>query len=228
MIRFHFHPSPNPLKVALFLEETGLPYELVPVDTRKGEQHAAAFRAINPNGKTPAIEDDGVAVFDSNAILLYLGEKTGRFLGAPSDRAQLLSWLMFVASGLGPFSGQAFHFKYVAPTEAYAANRYNRETERHFRVLDDRLKTRTFIVGETYTIVDMAAWAWIGASDALLGEGGLASYPNLQRWFDLVAARPAVARAKQVGADIPFKQDLDDEALRALFPQNYPQVPAAA
>jgi GST-like protein len=121
LIRFYFHPTPNPLKVALFLEESGIAYEVVPVDTRKGEQHSADFRAVNPNGKLPAIIDtDGpgaaqVTVFDSNAILLYLGDKIGRFVGAAANRADLLSWLMFVATGIGPYSGQAVHFQRAAP-----------------------------------------------------------------------------------------------------------------
>lgn len=136
MIRFYFHPTPNPAKVALLLEEAGVAYEAIPVDTSKGEQHAPSFRAINPNAKVPAIVDtegpDGreVRVFDSTAILLYLGEKTGRFLGIPGDRPELLSWLMFVASGLGPFSGQAVHFQFAAPKGLdYAVNRYRREAE---------------------------------------------------------------------------------------------------
>ena len=131
MIRFYFHPTPNPAKVSLFLEEAGLPYEVVPVDTKKGDQHSPEFRAINPNGKVPAIVDtDGaggkeVRVFDSNAILLYLAEKTGKFMGKPEDRGELLSWLMFIASGLGPFSGQAVHFQHVAPAGSdYGVNRY--------------------------------------------------------------------------------------------------------
>jgi len=113
MLKFYFNGAPNPNKVALFLEESGLAYELVPVDTRKGDQFKPEFLAVNPNGKVPAIDDNGVFVFDSNAILLYLAEKTGKFLPAstPSNRAQLLSWLMFVATGLGPYSGQAVHFK---------------------------------------------------------------------------------------------------------------------
>ena len=121
MIRFYFHPTPNPAKVALFLEEAGLPYEVIPVDTSKGEQHTPAFRAINPNGKVPAIVDtDGpggkdVRVFDSTAILLYLAEKTGQLLGKPEDRSELLSWLLFIGSGLGPFSGQSVHFQFAAP-----------------------------------------------------------------------------------------------------------------
>ena len=143
MIRFYYHPTPNPAKVALFLEETGLPYEVIPVDTSKGQQHTAEFRTINPNGKVPAIVDtDGpghaeVRVFDSTAILLYLAEKTGQLLGSPADRGQLLSWLLYIATGLGPFSGQAVHFQRAAPEKLpYAINRYRREAERHYAVLD--------------------------------------------------------------------------------------------
>lgn len=110
MLEFHFHPGPNPMKIALFLAETGLDFELVPVDTLKGEQHSAAFRAINPNGKTPAIVDDGQRVFDSNAILLYLAEKTGQLAGQPEERAELLSWLMFVATGWAPIPASVCTF----------------------------------------------------------------------------------------------------------------------
>ena len=168
MIRFDYHPAPYPAKVALFLEETGLAYEVVPVDTRKGEQHTPAFRAVNPNGKVPAIVDTQgpggkeARVFDSTAILLYLAEKTGRFLGAPEDRPELLSWLLFIASGLGPFSGQAVHFQSVAPDGlTYAVNRYRREAERHYQVLNDHLAGRDYIVGNVYTIADMSAWGSI-------------------------------------------------------------------
>src|SRR6201995_96575 len=126
MIKFYYNLAPNPTKVALCLEEMGLPYELVPVDTRKGEQHTPEFLAINPNAKVPAIVDDGATVFDSNAILLYLGEKTGKFLS--KDRGQMLSWLMFIASGIGPYSGQAVHFRNFAPEpKDYAVNRYTFE-----------------------------------------------------------------------------------------------------
>ena len=164
MIRFYFHHTPNPMKVALFLEETGIPYEVIPVDTFKGEQHTSTFRAINPNGKTPAIVDteglgEGpVTVFDSNAILLYLAEKSGQLLGRPADRGQLLSWLMFVATGLGPYSGQSAHFRRAAPEPIpYAQNRYLREAERHYQILDAHLKARKYLVSENYTIVDIAA-----------------------------------------------------------------------
>ena len=231
MIRFYFHPTPNPLKVALFLEEAGLAYEVVPVDTRKGEQHLPAFRAINPNGKLPAIVDtDGpggseTRVFDSNAILLYLGDKIGRFVGTPADRGELLSWLMFVASGIGPYSGQAVHFQRAAPEPLpYAINRYRREVERHYAVLDQHLAGRATIVGAEYTIVDMAAWGWLDrAPVALPGDGHpLDAFPNLQRWFQSIDARPAVARARAIAGGHSFKQEMDEDAKRAMFPSNYP------
>lgn len=234
MIRFYFHPTPNPAKIALFLEEAELPYEVVPVDTSKGEQHFASFRAVNPNGKVPAIVDtEGPAgketrVFDSTAILIYLAEKTGKFLGADADRPELLSWLLFLASGLGPFSGQAVHFQHSAPEGLdYAVNRYRREAERHYKVLNDYLEGRNFIVGDTYTIADMSAWGWLDrASRVLKGrEDPLASYPNLKRLFETIDARPAVARARDVGKDVGFKRVNDEETKRALFPSNYP--PAA-
>ncbi|QFR33772.1 glutathione S-transferase family protein [Ancylobacter sp. TS-1] len=231
MIRFYFHPTPNPAKVALLLEETGLPYELVPVDTSKGEQHSPEFRAINPNGKVPAIVDtDGpggreARVFDSSAILLYLAEKTGTFLGAPQDRPELLSWLMFIASGLGPFSGQSVHFQHAAPEGLdYAVNRYRREAERHYQVLDDHLRGRPYILGDTYTIADISAWGWLDRASRVRkgADDPLAPYPDLKRLFETVDARPAAARARAVGADHPFKRVNDEETRRALFPSNYP------
>jgi GST-like protein len=230
MIRFYYNLAPNPMKVALFLEEAGLPYEKVPVDTRKGEQHTPAFRAINPNGKVPAIVDtEGaggkpVAVFDSNAILLYLGDKTGRFVATPAERGELLSWLMFVATGIGPYSGQAVHFQRAAPEQLpYAINRYRREAMRHYEVLDGHLKGRDYIVGDTYTIVDIAAWGWIDRAPLVLGgDDPLGPYPDLKRWFAAIDGRPAVARARAVGEGHSFKQEMDEVALRAMFPSNYP------
>lgn len=230
MIRFYFHPTPNPAKVALMLEETGLPYQAVPVDTSKGEQHVPAFRAINPNGKVPAIVDtEGPSgkearVFDSSAILLYLGDKTGKLTGSLQDKPELLSWLFFIATGLGPFSGQAVHFQHAAPEKnAYAINRYRREVERHYGVLDAHLKGRKYIVGDNYTIADISAWGWLDrASRVLPSEGGaLAAFPDLDRWFRATDARPAVARARAVGKDHAFKKEVDEETRRALFPSNY-------
>ena len=234
MIRFYFHPTPNPAKVALFLEEAGLPYEIIPVDTSRGEQHAPAFLAINPNGKVPAIVDtEGpggreARVFDSTAVLLYLAEKTGTFGGTAVDRPELLSWLLFLASGLGPFSGQAVHFQFAAPEGLdYARNRYRREAERHYQVLNDHLAGRAYIVGDQYTIADMSAWGWLDrASRVLRGvEDPLAPYPHLKRLFETVDARPAAARARRVGKEHSFKTATDEETRRALFPSNYP--PAA-
>ena len=233
MITFYYHPTPNPAKVALFLEETGLPFQLVPVDTRRGEQHAAAFRAINPNAKVPVIIDsDGPAgapatVFDSTAILLYLGEKTGQFMGQPQDRPQLLSWLLFIASGVGPFSGQAVHFQHAAPAgNDYAVNRYRREIERHYEVLDQHLAGRDFLVGDEYTLADISAWGWLAmAARVRKGEEDpLVPYPNLKRWFQAIDARPAAARARVIGQAHDFKTVVDEETNRALYPTNYPKT----
>ena len=231
MIRFYFHPTPNPAKIALFLEETGLAFEAVPVDTSKGEQHTASFRAINPNGKVPAIVDtDGpggkeARVFDSTAILIYLAEKTGQLLGSPEDRPELLSWLLFIASGLGPFSGQAVHFQHAAPEGLdYAVNRYRREAERHYQVLNDHLVGRDFMVGKTFTIADISAWGWIDRAARVLkgADKPLAQFPELMRWFALVDARPAVVRARALSKSHAFKSVNDDETKRALFPSNFP------
>ena len=167
-------------------------------------------------------------MFDSTAILLYLGEKTGKFLGAPEDRPELLSWLLFIASGLGPFSGQAVHFQFAAPDGiVYAVNRYRREAERHYQVLNDHLAGREYIVGDTFTIADMSAWGWLDRAARVLkgADDPLAAYPELKRLFQTVDGRPAVARARAVGADHAFKKVNDDETKRALFPSNYP--PAA-
>lgn len=231
MIHLYFHPTPNPAKIALFLEETGLAYDAVPVDTSRGEQHTPAFRAINPNGKVPAIIDtDGpsgkqVRVFDSTAILIYLGDKTGKLLGTPEDRPELLSWLLFIASGLGPFSGQAVHFQHAAPEGLdYAVNRYRREAERHYQVLNDHLSGRDFIVGSGFTIADISAWGWLDRASRVLkgAEDPLVSFPELKRWLAGVDARPAVARARALGKSHAFKMINDEETKRALFPSNYP------
>lgn len=223
MIKFYYHPSPNPLKVALFLEEAGLPYELMAVDTRKGEQHSPAFLKINPNGKTPAIADGDVTVFDSNAILLYLAEKSGQFLpeNTSAARAQMLSWLMFVASGIGPYSGQAVHFQHAAPEKnAYAINRYTFEAERHFKLLDDQLSKHKYMLGNTYTLVDMAVWGWARALPRVLGPDALGKLPNVKRLLDEINARPAAQRAEGLQAKFNFKMEMDDEAKRHMFPQN--------
>ena len=220
MLKFYFNGSPNPTKVTLFLEEAGIAYEPVPVDTRRGQQFDPAYLAINPNGKVPAIVDDGVTVFDSNAILLYLAEKTGKFLpeNKPGSRAELLSWLMFVATGVGPFSGQAVHFKHFATEKVpYAVKRYLFEAERHYRILNDRLANQRHIVGGTYTIVDMDAWGWARMIPFIFGDGGWDKFPNLKRHQDEISARPAAAKAIALKDRFPFKADMDDDARAHMF-----------
>ena len=223
MLKLYYHPAPNPAKVALFLEEAGLPYEVVPVDIRKGDQHLPAFTAINPNAKAPALVDGDAVVFDSNAILLYLAEKTGQFLppNTPVARAQMLSWLMFVASGIGPYSGQAVHFKHYAPEPVpYAVNRYDFEAWRHWRLIDARLAQQPYMLGDDYTLVDMAVWGWARAVPFVLGAEAWQQLPNLKRWFDTLNARPAAQRVEALKAKHAFKAEMDDEARRAMFPQN--------
>jgi GST-like protein len=221
MIKFYYHPSPNPLKVALFLEEAGLPYEVVPVDTRKGEQFTPEFLDINPNGKTPALVDGDTVLFDSNAILLYLAEKTGKFLppDTPADRGRMLSWLMFVATGIGPYSGQAVHFRHFAPKGMeYAVERYVHEAERHWGIIDAQLAKHRYMLGDTYTIADMAVWGWARAIGFILGAEAWERLPNLKRLFDEISARPAAVRAEALKEKYTFKTEMDAEARRIMFP----------
>ena len=223
MITFYYNLAPNPMKVALFLEEAGLPYEPIPVDSRKGEQFDPAFLAINPNAKLPAIVDGDATVFDSNAILLYLAEKTGKFLPAQSDKAQvqLFSWLMFVATGIGPYSGQAVHFRHFAPKNlAYAVNRYMHEANRHWGILDARLADGRYMLGDAYTIVDMAVWGWARMVPFVLGDDAWSKLPNVKRLLDEIAARPAAERVEALRTKHSFKTDMDEEARRFMFPQN--------
>ena len=217
MIKFYYNMAPNPMKVALCLEEMGLPYELVPVDTRKGEQHAPEYLAINPNAKVPAIIDDGETVFDSNAILLYLAEKTGKFL--PAKKGEMLSWLMFVATGIGPYSGQAVHFRNFAPEpKEYAVNRYTFEAQRHWGILEARLGKQPFMCGDAYSIVDMAVWGWSRLIPFALGPEAPKQYPNLQRHLAEVSARPAAVRALALKDKHTFKAEMDEAAKLAMFP----------
>ena len=223
MIRFYYHPSPNPAKVALFLEEAGLEYAVVPVDTRKGEQFDPAFLAINPNAKTPALTDDEVTLFDSSAILLFLAQKTGRFLAedTPAEKAETLSWLMLIATGIGPYCGQAVHFKHYAPEpKEYAVNRYLYEAERHWGLVEARLAERDYMVGGKYSIVDMSVWGWARAIPFILGPAAWDQYPRVKRLVDEISARPAAGRVTALATKYAFKQDMDDEARRSMFPQN--------
>ena len=226
MIDFYYGPGPNPDKVALFLEEAGLAYAFKPVDPRRGEQSHPDCLAVNPTGTLPAIVDDGAVVFDSNAILLYLADKTGRFqtVETPAARGAMLSWLMFVATGVGPYSGQSVHFTHMAPeTLPYAANRYQREVDRHYAILDARLRHHPYVLGDTYTIVDMAVWGWAKRLPFVLGLPAWEGYPDVKRLVDEVGARPAARAAAALATRHTFKTGIDDEARHHLFPQNRPK-----
>jgi GSH-dependent disulfide-bond oxidoreductase len=221
MLKFYYSLAPNPRKVALFLEEAGVPYEAIPVDTRKGEQHTPEFMAINPNAKVPVIVDGDTTVFDSSAILLYLAEKTGQFLSLPTSRGEMLSWLMFTASGIGPFTGQCFHFKYYAPEpNPYALNRYEFEAWRHWKLIEQRLSTRSWMLDECYTLLDMAVWGWASSLPRALGDDVWEQLPNVKRLLDTIDRRPAAQRALALKDRYTFKTELDDVARRAMFPQN--------
>jgi GST-like protein len=223
MLKFYYNTGPNPMKVALFLEEAGLDYEPIPIDSRKGEQHTPEYLAINPNAKAPSLVDGDVTLFDSNAILLYLAEKTGQFLppDTPADRGQLLSWLMFIATGIGPYSGQSVHFQLHAPEKLpYAINRYRFEAKRHYGILDARLADRPYILGDTYTIVDIATWGWARLMDRVLDEAAWDELPNLKRLIDGITARPAGQGAIALAAQHTFKMEMDAESHRHMFPSN--------
>jgi GST-like protein len=219
-IRFYYHPTPNPSKIALMLEETGLPYELCPIDISRGDQHAEAFRALNPNEKVPVIVDGDTAVFDSSAILLHLAKRSGRFGGDDSARgqAELLSWLLFIASGVGPFTGQAIHFRHYAPAQQeYSASRYGFEAERHWRIVDERLATRRYMLGDDYTIVDISLWGWCRGLRYLLGDAAWERFPHVGRFFDAVNARLAAHRVDRLAGSHPFKKETDAETRANLF-----------
>jgi len=220
MIQFYFNASPNPTKIALALEEMELPYEAIPVDPRRGEQFKPDYLALNPNAKVPTIVDDGVPVFDSNAILMYLAEKTGRFLppqGA-AHRAELLSWMMFVATGVGPFCGQAVHFRHFAPEQVpYAQKRYQFEARRHFGILDQRLAERQFLVGNTYTIADMSFWSWSRMAPFIMGDEAWTLFPNVKRFHDEIAKRPAAQKAAALKDRHAFKAEIDEETRSNMF-----------
>ena len=221
MIEFFYNAAPNPLKVSLFLEESGLDYRPIPIDTKRGDQHTDGYRAINPNAKVPAIRDGDTVVFDSNAILLYLAEKTGRFLPPPGQRGEMLSWLMFIATGVGPYSGQAFHFRNMAPEKLpYAIKRYHYEANRHWQIVDDRLKGRRYMMGDVYTIVDMAVWGWAPRIPFVLDEeAAFDRFPEIRRLMDELDARPAARRAHALSQSHAFQVEMDETAMRNLYPQ---------
>ncbi|MEI2453361.1 glutathione binding-like protein [Lysobacter firmicutimachus] len=223
MIDLYYTATPNGLKLRLFFEETGLAHRIVPVRLSAGDQFKPEFLAVSPNNKIPAILDhapsDGgapIPVFESGAILLYLAEKTGRLYPSdPRQRLELSQWLFWQMAGLGPMSGQAGHFRVHADEPLpYAIDRYTREVQRLHGVLDRRLQDRRFLVGDDYSIADIACYPWI-VPYAGLGQD-LANTPSLQRWFDEIAARPATRRAYE-GVEVPYSQALSSQARQVLF-----------
>jgi len=226
MIDLYFAATPNGLKAKLFLEEAQLPYRVIPVSLGKGEQFKPEFLAISPNNKIPAIVDHEpagggapISLFESGAIMLYLAEKTGRLI--PQDvhgRAEVLQWLFWQMAGLGPMAGQIGHFNVYAPEKVpYAIDRYTRETSRLYGVLDRLLADRPFIAGE-FSIADIACYPWIVPYEAH-GQN-LAEFPNLKRWFESMAARPATVRTYE-GVENVYapKQAISDEERSVLFKQ---------
>jgi GST-like protein len=232
MLDLHFSPTPNGLKIRLFLEETGLAYRIVPVRLSAGEQFAPAFSAISPSNKIPAIVDHApgdqtgpVSVFESGAILLYLAEKTGQLL--PEDRRarlEALQWLFWQVSGLGPMAGQAGYFRVYAPNPVpEAIERYTRELRRLYGVLDRRLEGRTYLAGDAYSIADIACYPWIVPH---AGHGqDLGAFPHIKRWFESIAARAATERVYRGVEDVYAKaSDLSPSARKALFEQGVSKV----
>jgi GST-like protein len=215
-------PTPNGHKVHVMLEECGLPYKAIPVNIGAGEQFRPEFLAISPNNKIPALVDpegpDGkpIALFESGAILVYLAGKTGRFLpGTDRERYEVLQWLMFQMGGVGPMLGQAHHFRMYAPEKLpYAIDRYSNEAKRLYNVIDKRLAQSPWLGGKEYSIADIATFPWLRSwkNQGIVLE----DYPNLQRWFDTIAARPAVQRGVQVLAELR-KPIHDDKAREVLF-----------
>jgi GST-like protein len=230
MIDLYFSPTPNGLKILLCLEEIGLDYRIVPVRLSVGEQFAPAFQAISPNNKIPAIVDhaplDGtppVTVFESGAILLHLAGKSGRLLPANERcRLDVLQWLFWQVSGLGPMAGQAGYFRVYAPTPVDAAiERYTRELTRLYGVLDRRLEGRAFIAGDAYSIADIACYPWI-VPHAAHGQD-MTLFPNLRRWFDAIASRPVTRRVYDGVDDVYAKpRELTSSERGVLFQQSAP------
>jgi GST-like protein len=223
MIDLYYWATPNGYKPRLLLEETGLEHRIVPVDIRAGDQFMPEFLQIAPNNRIPAIVDDAptgggapLSLFESGAILLYLAEKSGRFI--PQDvhgRAEVLQWLFWQMGGLGPMAGQNGHFNVYAPEKVpYAIDRYVRETARLYGVLDRRLADREFVAGGEYTIADMAIYPWIVPHEA--HKQDLDATPNLKRWFLQVGQRPATQRV-YADAQASYSKPLTDEERAMLF-----------
>ena len=225
MIDLYYWTTPNGHKITIFLEETGLPYRIVPVNIGRGDQFKPEFLRISPNNRIPTIVDDApavggrlVSVFESGAILQYLAEKTGKFL--PKDlhgRVEVIQWLFWQMGGLGPMAGQNHHFNQYAPQKIpYAIERYVNETNRLYSVLDKRLADREFVAGD-YSIADMASYPWVVPYERQ-GQK-LDDFPNLKRWFETIRARPAVVRAYELAKKINVRPTVSEESKSILFGQ---------
>ena len=227
MIDIYYWPTPNGHKITMFLEETGLAYKIIPVRIGKGDQFKPDFLKISPNNRMPAIVDhepadkgQPISVFESGAILLYLAEKTGKFIAKDlRGRVETLQWLFWQMAGLGPMAGQNHHFSAYAPEKIpYAIDRYVRETSRLYAVLDKRLADREFVAG-AYSIADMASYPWTVSHERQSQR--LEDYPNLKRWFDAIRARPATVRAYEKGKEYNSTPGIQtEEQRRILFGQS--------
>lgn len=237
MIDLYYWTTPNGHKITMFLEETGTPYKLIPVNIGKGEQFTPEFLAIAPNNRIPAIVDhapaDGgspVSLFESGAILLYLGDKLGQLVPPPSDirpRAEVLSWLFWQMAGLGPMAGQNHHFVQYAPERiTYAIDRYVKETNRLYGVLNKQLSSRAFIGGEEYSVADIACYPWVVPYERQ--QQNLDDFPHLKRWFESIKQRPATVRAYARAEEIGTASSVStEESRRILFGQTAAVVPQA-
>ena len=235
MIDLHYWPTPNGWKISIMLEECDLPYRMLAVNIGKGEQFAPDFLAISPNNRMPAIVDHTpagggapVAIFESGAILQYLAEKSGRFLRAElRERYQVLQWLNWQMGGLGPMAGQNGHFLLYAPEKIpYAMDRYGKEVDRLYGVLDGQLaRTGAYVAGADYSIADMAIFPWIRTHKAQ--NVALEKFPHVQRWYDALFQRPAVKRGLDLGKALRAPA-LTEEARQALFGQTAASVVSGA
>ena len=225
MIHLHYWTTPNGHKITIFLEESGIPYRIVPVNISVGDQFKPEFLRISPNNRIPAITDDDpaepgapVSVFESGEILLYLAEKTGQFIAKDlRGRVEVLQWLFWQMGGLGPMAGQNHHFSQYAPEKIpYAIDRYVKETNRLYAVLDKRLADREFVAG-AYSIADMASYPWVVPHERQ-GQK-LEDFPNLKRWFEAIRARPAVQRAYALAKTVNTQPSVTELSKSILFGQ---------
>ena len=232
MIDLYYWPTPNGWKISIMLEECGLEYRLVPVDIGRGDQFKPEFLAISPNNRMPAIVDhdvegEPVSVFESGAILVYLAEKTGRFLPSdPRARLQVMQWVFWQVGGLGPMAGQLGHFTNYAPEKIpYALNRYGDEYNRLLGVIDKQLADKDYLCGD-YSIADMASWPWVIVHERV-GQS-LDEFPRVMAWSERMQARPAVSTGKNLGRELRRPLEKDEEARRIMFGQTAASVAEAA